>query len=391
VYRVPFSRPAAILLLAGLTLPGPLPGQFRVEAVRPVATGGGARNAPIVTGSAAGYVVSWSESLPAATLSGQPAVTWLMRQRVGFDGRNLGPADTVARAGGSPTRPALAVGPDASWLAWDFTEPGMRPGDRDLALVRYAGFFGTPQPARRLTRDAARAPVVTEAAPSLLFDTGTGELILANTWGVLRPSRGQTPAGYDSISVEIRVMTPEGAPLHRFTVKGPDEAGEAADPFITRLPPGWRERYILAYTSNGGRRQHGAAGHSVYLELFGADWRVLGGRHMAWPVGGAASPALAAVGGRLYLAWEEPARGEILLSELDDELWPRRPMRLREALADSELGQLFAFETPGLGAPMLFDDFGRLGIAFVITREWNPASGRARQEIWISRLTTPDR
>lgn len=365
--------------------------QFTIIELRQVAGGAGVRALPVVATSAEGYAIYWNESRPFGTPEGQTPPSWIMRQRVSLDGRDLGQPDSVAVAGGSHFRPALAAGPDDSWLAWDVHEPTMRPADRDLVLTRHSGFFGTPLATRRLTRDAAPAPVMTEASPSLLFDPDTRELILASTWGALRPARGSSPPGYDSISVEVRVMDPDGGLRQRFTVKGPDEAGEAADPFITLLPPGWRERYILAYTSNGGRRQHGAAGHSVYLELFGADWRVLGGRHMAWPVGGAASPTLASVGGTLYLAWEEPARGEILVSELDDELWPRRPVRLRDALRDSDFGELFAFETPGLGAPMLFDDFGMLGIAFVMTREWNPASGRARQEVWMARLTTPAR
>lgn len=377
-----------LLGVAALALPQAAEAQFSVVDIRQVASGEGVRDHPIVATAAAGYVVYWTESLPFGTPEGQVPPSWIKRQRIGFDGVDLGPPDTVAAAGGSHFRPALAVRDGGSWLAWDFREAGMRPGDRDLALTPHGGFFADPQGTLRLTRESAPAPVTTQASPSLLYDSNSGELLLANSWGVFHPARGGTPGGYDSISVEIRAMNPDGTLRHRFTVKGPDEMGEAAHPVLGFLPTGWRERYILAYTSNGGRKHLGRAGHSVYMELFGSDWRVLGGRHMAWPVGGASHPSVASVGGKLYLAWVENATGEIMLSELDQELWPQRPMRLRAALADSDVASIFTLDSPGLGAPMLFDDFGMLGIAFVVTRAWQPAQGRARQEVWMARLGT---
>lgn len=362
--------------------------QFTVASVHQVATGSGVRDLPVVITSPAGYLISWREA-PAALLHDSAAPARLVRQRLDLAGQPSAPPDTTELAGALPGRPALAAGSGQSWMAWDFTERGMRPGDRDLMLAPFSGWFETALPRTRLTREPPPGPPTHQAAPALLWDHLAGHLVLANTWTTQRPQRLRargSPAAPDSTSIEIRVLAPDGALRHRFTVKGPDEPGEARDPALGFLPADWRERYIVAYTSNGGRRDLGAAGQSVYLELFGADWTVLGGRHMAWPVGGAAHPSVASVGGKLYFAWAEPATRDIWISELGHELWPRRPMRLRDALAESPAGELFALDAPGLGAPMLFDDFGMLGIVFIVTREWSPSSGRARQEVWLGRL-----
>lgn len=379
-------RIARLLALVVIGAPAPAQAQFIGTDLRLIAGGAGARDRPVVVTSTRGYAIAWSETIPPGPAAPGEASARILRLRLALDGSAVGPADTLILGAGTPLRPALAASPDATWLAWEFQEPGMRPGDRDLALRRYAGFLDSTASEARITRERAPAPVVTQGAPALLFDPAFGGLVMANTWGALRPARREIPPGYDSVNVEIRVLRPDGTAGFRFTVKGPDEVGEAGDPFLGFLPPGWRERYILAYTSNGGRRQHGAAGRSVYLELFGEDWRVLGGRHMAWPEGGASRPSVAAVAGRLYLAWAEDGSGEVMLSELDDELWPRRPMRLRDALAGTPAGEELALDHPPFSAPVLFDDFGMLGIAFVATRTWQPAHGRVRQEVWLARL-----
>lgn len=382
------SRWLLLLVAHGLLLgAAPLDGQFAVADLQQVAAGPAIRQRPVVAVGATGLRVFWAETQgvgPEGTVG--PRRIW--GRHLGLHGQPEGEAELVAGDWNDQGSPAAAVAADVTWLAHDFSHQDMRAGDSDLALVPFGEFFGFRGSPVRLTRESPREPAVTRTAPAMLFDSLFDRLILAHGTGVYRHGTGWRGGDYDSVNIEIRELDRRGAVRHRFLVKGPDETGEAGTPSLTFLPEGWRERYLLAYIANGTRRELGTAGSSVYLELFGDDWRVLGGRHMALPVGGASWPSVAAVGGKLYLAWVENATSDIFISELDQELWPMRPMRLSAALGASQFAERLGPVRPRLDAPVLFDHYGQLGIAFVLTREWLPERGRAWQEVWVGRMAT---
>lgn len=385
VTRLPISL---VLALGGLCVAMPLSGQFAVVELQQIATGPEIRQRPVVAVGASGLRVFWGET-PVVRADGTAGPRQIWGRRIGLQGQPQGEPELAAGDWDDQGSPAPAVAGDMTWLAHDLRHRGMRAGDADLALVPYGEFFGFRGTPVRLTRESPREPVITHTAPALLFDPVLDHLILAHGTGVHRAGAGWRGGDYDSVNIQIRVLDRRGTLRHQFLVKGPDETGEAGSPSLSFLPEGWRERYLLAYLANGTRRELGAAGESVYLELFGEDWRVLGGRHMALPVGGASWPSVAAVGGRLYLAWVENATSDIFISELDQELWPMRPMRLSTALGASQYAEQLGPDRLRLDAPMLFDHFGQLGIAFVLTREWLPERGRAWQEVWVGRLATP--
>ncbi|HUG27103.1 MAG TPA: hypothetical protein VMK53_02310 [Gemmatimonadales bacterium] len=375
-----------LLVAHGLLLGAePLRGQFAVADLQQVAAGPEIRQRPVVAVGATGLRVFWAETREVGQ-EGSVGQRRIWGRQIDLHGQPEGEAELAAGDWDDQGSPAAAVAADVTWLAHDFMHQDMRPGDSDLALVPFVEFFGFRGTPVRLTRESPRGPTITRTAPALLYDSLFNRLILAHGTGVFRDGTGWRGGDYDSVNIEIRELDRGGTVRHQFVVKGPDETGEAAMPSLTFLPEGWRERYLLAYVANGTRRELGTAGSSVYLELFGDDWRVLGGRHMALPIGGASWPSVAAVGGKLYLAWVENATSDIFISELDQELWPMRPMRLSTALDASEFTERLGPVRPRLDAPVLFDHFGQLGIAFVLTREWLPERGRAWQEIWVGRM-----
>lgn len=385
---VPSPYVPLVLVLGALPMATPLSAQFTVVDLHPIATGPAIRQRPAVAVGAAGLKVFWVEA-PGLTADGTVGPRRVWGRALGLHGRPEGDAELAAGDWNDQGSPATAVAADMTWLAHDFRHQGMRAGDFDLALVPFGDFFGFRGTPIRLTRESPREPVITHTAPALLFDPLFDHLVLAHGTGEYRRGAGWRGSDHDSVNIAIRVLDRRGTVRHQFLVKGPDETGEAGAPALTFLPEGWRERYLLAYLANGTRRELGAAGSSIYLELFGDDWRVLGGRHMPLPIGGASWPSVAAVGGKLYLAWVENATSDIFISELDQELWPMRPMRLSTALGASQFADRLGPVRPRLDAPVLFDHFGQLGVAFVLTREWLPEQGRAWQEVWVGRLATP--
>ncbi|MFN2326861.1 MAG: hypothetical protein ABR551_13435 [Gemmatimonadales bacterium] len=376
--------PAALGFLLGAE---PLAGQFTIADLHQVAAGPEIRQRPVVAVGASSLRVFWAETRGVGP-EGTAGQRRIWGRQIGLYGQPEGEAELAAGDWNDQGSPAAAVAADVTWLAHDFIHLDMREGDSDLALVPFGEFFGFRGTPVRLTRESPRGPAITRTAPAMLFDSLFNRLILAHGTGVYRNGTGWRGGDYDSVNIEIRELDRRGTVQRQFLVKGPDETGEAATPSLTFLPEGWRERYLLAYVANGTRRELGAAGNSVYLELFGDDWRVLGGRHMPLPVGGASWPSVAAVGGKLYLAWVENATSDIFISELDQELWPIRPMRLSAAFAASQFTEQLGPVRPRLDAPVLFDHYGQLGIAFVLTREWLPQRGRAWQEVWVGRMAT---
>jgi hypothetical protein len=386
-YAMAISASLLLLAQAVLLAPPQPEGLLTVADLHQVAAGPEIRQRPVVAVGATGLRVFWAETRrvgPEGTVSQRR----ILGRQLNIHGQPEGEAELAAGDWNDQGSPAAAVAADVTWLAHDFVHQDMREGDSDLALVPFGEFFGFRGTPVRLTRESPRGPAVTRTAPAMLFDSLFNRLILAHGTGVFRNGTGWRGGDYDSVNIEIRELDRRGSVRRQFIVKGPDETGEAATPSLTFLPEGWRERYLLAYVANGTRRELGAAGSSIYLELFGDDWRVLGGRHMALPVGGASWPSVAAVGGKLYLAWVENATSDIFISELDQELWPMRPMRLSTALGASEFAERLGPVRPRLDAPVLFDHYGQLGIAFVLTREWLPHRGQAWQEVWVGRLAT---
>lgn len=378
------SPPPAILLLAlSVWNPSPALGQLAVSGVHRIAAGAGVRDRPSVVRGREGLRVFWEEA-PAMVPSTDPGRNFrILQQEVAFDGTLLG-TPTVAMGDWSHQWGASAAQDgEQSWLAYYFADRSMRTGDRDLGLAGYSGFFDRRDTTRRLSQDPRRGAPLNHSSPALLYDPEAATLVVASSVGAYRGEPRPGRRSYDSVNIEVRVLDLAGSERVRWLVKGPDEAGEAATPALALLPPEWRERYILAYVSNAGQRDHGANGYSVYLELYDRDWRVVGGRHLLHPLGGASRPALATVNGKLFVAWVDNATSDIVVSELDQNLHPTWPVRLRDALAEAGFAEQFGAGAPGLSAPALFDQGGSLGIAFVATWEWDVVAGRARQEVFL--------
>lgn len=380
------SACAAGLLLALGAAETPAAAQLQVAAVHRVAEGPGVRDRPAVSVGPTAYAVFWEEA-PAITASTAPNRNFrLFQQAVAFDGTLLGTAAPVVDRWGHQWGAATAAEPGRSWLAYYFADRAARTGDRDLGLFRLDGFFDRPVADLRLTADPRVGPPVNQASPALLWDPDSQSLALASSTGVYHGEGRGTRGPYDSVNIEVRLLDAEGRVQREFLVKGPDETGESITPVLAILPAHWRERYILGYASNAGRRSMGSRGYSIFLELYNREWRVVGGRHLAKPAGGAARPALATVGDKLYAAWVDNDANDVIVSEMDQQLHPVWPMSLRAALGDAGFAARFGEGAPGLSAPVLYEDHGWLGIGFVATWEWQPATGHARQEVFVGRI-----
>lgn len=376
---LPRARLGAVLL-ALMVLPHQLTAQLAVTSIKRVVGGAGVRDRPSVAIGPNSYAVFWEEG-PSRAESPVPGNNYrILRQEVAFDGTLLGTPVVTVDNWQQQWGASAVAGRGRSWVAYYFTDQSMAPGDRDLALVSHPEFYEPSGGTLRLTVEGDGAPPVDQASPALLLDPESGRLAMASSSGAVLGSRRRDGQAFDSVNVEIRVMDLDGAVDRQFVVKGPDQVGESTSPSLTILPPNWRERYILAYTSNAGHRDKGAAGYSVYLELFNRDWRVVGGRHLSHPAGGASRPSLATVAGKLYLAWVDNATHDIVISEHDQNLHPIWPMRLRAGLNEAAFATLFGTGTPRLSAPMLFDAFGQVGISFVATWDGDPD----RQEVFIA-------
>lgn len=377
------------VLAAGVALgtawPGILAGQLAVSDLRRIAEGTGVRDRPVVALGPAGYAVFWEEAPSPVPSTGRGPHYRIHRRDMAFDGVLRGTASVTVDEWGHQWAASAIATEGRSWLAYDFADQSMRTGDRDLALVSHPGFFVPPSTTLRVTEDLPTHPPVNQSSPALLFDPQSRQVILASSTGTYRGA-DRAWGAYDSMNIEIRVMDVDGVEQRRFTVEGPDHVGESITPALAILPPTWRERYVLAYASNAGHRDEGAAGYSIYLELYNRDWRVVGGRHLAHPVGGAARPSLATVDGKLYVSWVDNETNDVVVTELDQNLHPIWPMRLRAGLRETEFTSRFGEGAPGLGAPMLYDDRGGLGLAFIATWEYDAVEARARQEVFTSRI-----
>lgn len=380
--------PPALVLAA--TLPAAHPssatGQLVVSDLHRVAAGPEVRDRPGVAVGPTGYSVFW-ETAPSLVPSTEAGRNYrILRQEVGRDGTLLGTPVPVMEAWSHQWGASVAQNGEHAWVAYYFADRSMRTGDRDLGLVEYAGHFDLPVRSTRLTRDPRGGPPVNHSSPALLHDPDTGKLFVASSVGAYRGDPRPGRRAYDSVNIEVRQLDATGAEEDRWLVRGPDATGEAGTPALTILPTGWRERYALAYVSNAGHRNEGPNGYSIYIELYDREWRVVGGRHLLHPRGGAARPALATVGDKLFIAWVDNGSNDVVISELDQNLHPVWPMHLRTALAQAGFAEAFGAGAPGLSAPTLFADGDRLGVAFVATWEWDPGSGRARQEIFLGRI-----
>jgi len=379
-----FRVTAALALV--FSLPATARGQLAISDIHRVAAGHGVRDRPSVVARPTGYTVFWEEA-PTRVASTEPGRNYrILRQEVGFDGTLFGSAMPAVEAWSHQWGASATQNGNRAWVAYYFADRSMRTGDRDLGLNTYGDGFDAPTASRRLTRDRRTGPPLNHSSPALLYDAGTGKLVVASSVGAYRGEPREGRPSYDSVNIEVRLLDPSGAEEARWLVKGPDAAGEAGTPALTVLPPGWRERYALAYVSNAGHRADGASGYSVYIELYDQDWRVVGGRHLLHPKGGASRPSLATVGDKLFIAWGDNASNDIIVSELDQTLHPTWPMSLREALRGAGFPGQFGAGAPGLSGPALFVDRHGLGLAFVGTWEWDNSGGHARQEIFLGRI-----
>ena len=375
---------AAAALVVGL--PPGASGQLAISEIHRVAGGPGVRDRPSVVAGPMGYSVFWEEA-PTLVPSTDPGRNYrILRQEVALDGTLFGTAASAVDAWSHQWGASAIQNGEQSWIAYYFADRSMKTGDRDLGLDRYGGAFAHPTASIRLTRDPRGSPPLNHSSPALLYDAESGKLIVASSVGTYRGAPRANRRSYDSVNIEVRVLDASGREEVRWLVRGPDDAGEAGTPALAILPPGWRERYALAYVSNAGHRDDGANGYSIYIELYDRDWRVVGGRHLLHPIGGASRPALATVGDKLFIAWVDNASNDIIVSELDQTLHPTWPMPLRAALGETGFAQQFGAGAPGLSAPTLYANSGGLGLAFVATWEWDTTSGRARQEIFLGRI-----
>ncbi len=384
--RIQFGTIGTLVALALGAIANDAASQLAISQVHRVAGGPGVRDRPSVVVGSSEYAVFWQEA-PTLTPSIAPDQNYrILEQVVGFDGTLFGTPRVAVSAWSHQWGATAAAHGSQSWLGYYFADQSMQTGDRDLGLNRYYGFYGGLVSSTRLTRDPPGRTAWNHSSPALLFDPERNILAVASSVGAYLGEPRADRRSYDSVNVEVRLVDSTGAVLEQFLVKGPDDVGESITPALALLPDTWRERFILAYASNAGHRDDAAGGYSLWFELYNRDWRVVGGRHFRAPAGGAANPALATVGGKLYVAWVENTTNTILVSELDQTLHPVWVMDLREALGEAGFAAQFGAGAPGLSAPMLYDDFGKLGLAFVATWAWDAATAQARQEVFFGKV-----
>jgi hypothetical protein len=174
------------------------------------------------------------------------------------------------------------------------------------------------------------------------------------------------------------------APLRRRKLTGGAERGREMSPALARWPSSRGERYLLASLSRTGDRPY-----PLKLAAFDRRWRLRFSRIIARSAGVIARPSLLVLSGMPYLSWVDDATTDVTVARLSPSLRVGARISLRQALGGTEFSS-FGPALAGLSGARLFEDAGRLAVAFVATMEYQPAGGNIRQEIFLATLSTPE-
>ncbi len=333
-----------------------------IERLVRIAGGSAVRDNPTALATPAGTIVVWEEVRGSRYLLVQGGLE--------------GPGDSIRTPAvlvdrwGHQWGPSLAARGDTTWLACYVADVSLRTGDRDVVVLRYRDRLGTPLDTLRVTRDPPGAPFpVNDASPSLYLAEKGGALVAWSS-GAFHEERPFARAYDDKDILEAELRDGKTIDPHQLTTAR--ERGREMSPALAG--------HVLAYLS-----QVSGAPYALKLAEFDARWRLRSSRIVARSSGGIAHPSLLRLKGVTYLAWTDNTSTDVTIARLDRNLRVVARQSLRAALVPSSFSS-YGPALAGLSGVQLFDDGGKIGLAFVATMEYEPAVGKVRQEIFLARF-----
>ena len=286
---------------------------------------------------------------------------------------------------GNQFGPAAHAGVGSSYLAYYFADMSLRTGERDIVLAPFNGFFDAPRPAIRVTLgNDKRGPPINHASPAILVEPERNRIVIANSWGYYHADRPFVRA-YDDKNIEARIFDLSGRLLRRVELTTSRERGWELTPSLAAWTGPRGPGYLLAYLSAARSEPAGTPVYNVFIKEFDLDWKVRSRRQVTFEASGVTLPSLLVQNGTPYLSWSVNTTADVRIASLNGNLTPRPLLNLREELIAIGFGRL-GRPNAALTNAMLFDDHGRLGLAFVATMAIEPASNSAEMDVFVARL-----
>ncbi len=352
----------AVALQGTPEFPGP------IERLVRIAPGPGVRDNPAALVTPSGVAVVWEEVRDGRYL--------LMLGGADPSGRAVLPASVLVGGWGHQWGPSVASRGDTTWLACYVADISLRTGDRDVMVLRYRGKFDAPIDTIRVTRDPAGTGLPrNDASPSLVL-TDQRQALLAWSQGAYHEDRPAARAYDDKDILAAELRGTAKFWLRKLTTGM--ERGREMSPALARWHSPSGERYLLAYLS-----QMGDGPYALKLAVFDGNWRLRSTRVIAKSTGGMGHPSLLVLSGVPYLSWVDNTTTDVTIARLSRWLGSSARVSLRAALRATEFSS-YGPELAGLSGARLFDDAGRLALAFVATMEYQPAAGKVRQEVFLA-------
>jgi hypothetical protein len=366
----------------------PPPASLHLARLDRLTASSGVRNFPTVAAGDSGYVVFWEESRDLTPGNRPDNNVRIYQARFDREWKPIGAAAPAVSQWGNQFGPATRTAAGSSYLAYYFADMSLRTGERDVILAPFKGLFDAPRPAIRVTLgNDKRHPPINHASPAILALPERNRIVIANSWGYYHAERPFVRA-YDDKNIEARIFDLSGRLLRRVDLTTSRERGWELTPSLAAWTGPRGPGYLLAYLSAEKSQRSEVPEYNVFLKEFDLDWRMRRKRQLTFAQQGVTLPSLLVQDATPYLSWSDNATADVQVARLNRDLAPHPLLSLREELARTgfrELGRPYA----ALTNATLFDDRGRLGLAFVATMAIEAASNSAQMDVFVARLERP--